>query len=76
MFTQYICEAGESISKKKKTTKTTTTTTKHTHTGRRLEERHRKKTNHELSPRESVVQRVHESRSAQLLHHPCITVAV
>jgi hypothetical protein len=43
MFTQYICEAGESISKKKKTTKTTTTTTKHTHTGRRLEERHRKK---------------------------------
>jgi hypothetical protein len=47
-----------------------------THTGRRLEERHRKKTNHELSPRESVVQGVHESRSTQLLHHPCITVAV
>jgi hypothetical protein len=32
MFTQYTCEAGESISKKKKTTKTTTTTTKYTHT--------------------------------------------
>jgi hypothetical protein len=27
MFTQYICEAGESIPKKKKKTKTTTTTT-------------------------------------------------
>jgi hypothetical protein len=75
MFTQYICEAGESISKKKKTTKTTTTTTKHTHREEAGGEA-QKKTNHELSPRQSVVQGVHESRSTQLLHHPCITVAV
>jgi hypothetical protein len=76
MFTQYICEAGESIPKKKKTTKTTTTT-KHTHREKGGgEAQKKKKTNHELSPRESVAQGVHESRSAQLLHHPCITVAV
>jgi hypothetical protein len=74
MFTRYICEAGESIPKKKKTTKTTTT--KHTHREEAGGEAQKKKTNHELSPRESVVQGVHESRSAQLLHHPCITVAV